>query len=231
MTAPYSIVDLLSLAASVAALAFTVAIYLLGRRLTFRDRRQRVRELEEKAWEVLGAIRTQNLNSKVIVMNVARYERGYDGSNELTWRGYAYEGHEIIEIVHGGVEVIVKGFETWYDTDGRRTLTKTARRAPNAVYVGHIPWDWIEDIAPHGDEFDGSPIFFVRHKAPGRRPFNFVTFREGTSVPFGPNDRDYFRPIPELGTRRPSWARDWWEFIKQYRLAQRVKRQQRHLHF
>lgn len=160
-------------------------------------------------------------------MNVARYERGYDGSNELTWRGYAYEGHEIIEIVHGGIEVIAMGVESWYDEQGRRTLTRSGRSAPSVVYVGHIPWEWIEDIAPRGDEFDGSPIFFVRHKAPGRRPFNFVTFREGSSVPFGANDRAFFMPIPELGTLRPSWARDWWDFLKQLSRAHRLARTQR----
>lgn len=132
-------------------------------------------------------------------MNVDRYRPGYDGSNDLTWRGYAYEGHEIIEIVHSGIEVIVMGVETRYDAEGRRTRTMTDSRARNAVYVGHIPWAGIEDIAPEGDEFDGSAIFFVRYRAPGRRPFDYVTFREGEPVPFGPNARDYYRPIRELG--------------------------------
>ncbi len=233
MSAEFSVVDLLSLFVGVASLAFTVAIFALGRKLTFRERRRRVRELEKKAWKVLGPIRTRGLNSKVIIMNVARYERGYDGSNEPTWRGNAYEGHEIIEIVHGGVEVIVMAVETWYDQQGRRSLTKSECRAPNALYVGHIPWDWIEDIAPRGDEFDGSAIFFVRYRAPGRRPFDYVTYREGISVLIGPNERPYYKPIPELGTRRPSWSRDWRMFIAGIRTERkmakaRMRRASRH---
>jgi hypothetical protein len=83
----------------VLSLLVTIAIFTFGRRLSFRQQRERVRELESKAWEVLGPIRTEGLNSKIIVMNVARYKRGYDGSNNMTRRGYAYTGPELIEIV------------------------------------------------------------------------------------------------------------------------------------
>lgn len=208
--------DLAALAIATASLGVTVAIFFLGRRLSFRQQRERVRELESKAWEVLGPIRTEGLNSKVIIMNVARYKRGYDGSNEMTWRGYAYEGKELIEIVHGGVEVIFRATNSYYDASGRRTFTKTDKPAPNVIEAGHIPWEWIEDIAPEGDEFDGSAIFFVRHKAPGWQPYNFITYREGSPVPFGPNNRDYYQQIPDLGTWRPQYIRDWVRFIKRF---------------
>lgn len=209
-------------AVSAATLGVMIAIFFLGRRLSFRQQRERVRELESKAWEVLGPIRTQGLNSKIIVMNVARYKRGYDGSNRMTWRGDAYSGPELIEVVHGGVEVILRGIESYHDASGRRTLSETSMRAQNVVEVGHIPWKWIEDIAPEGDEFDGSAIFFVRHRAPGRFPYDYITYREGKPVPFGPNDRDYYHPIPELGTRRPRFIRDWWRFMKQLRRQKKM---------
>lgn len=223
MTSAFSWVDLAALVVAVAALAVTVAIFLLGRRLSFRQQRERVRELEAKAWEVLGPIRTKGLNSKIIVMNVDRYKRGYDGSNDMTWRGYAFTGPEIIEIGHGGVEVIIRGAESYLDADGRRTLSRTSMPASTVIECGHISWTWIEDIAPEGDEFDGSAIFFVRHRAPGRQPYDYITFREGQSVPFGPNNRDYYQPIPELGTRRPEFLRDWWRFMKSLRLEKRLK--------
>jgi hypothetical protein len=86
MTGAFSWVDLVALAVVVAALGVTVAIFILGRRLSFRQQRERVRELEAKAGEVLGPIRTKGLNSKIIMMNVARYKRGYDGSNKMTWQ-------------------------------------------------------------------------------------------------------------------------------------------------
>jgi hypothetical protein len=200
--------------AGVLSFGVTVAIFFLGRRLSFRQQRERVRELEAKAWEVLGPIRTEGLNSKIIVMNVERYERGYDGGNNMTRHGYAYAGAELIEIVHGGVEVIVRAMASYYDAEGRRTLAATDKRAPTVIASGHIPWDWIEDITPNGDEFDGAPIFFVRYRAFGRQPYNFITFREGLPVPFGPNKRDYYPPVPELGTRRPLFVRDRFLFLK-----------------
>jgi hypothetical protein len=164
------------------------------------------------------------LNSKIIVMNVARYKRGYDGSNTTTWRGGVCSGPELIEIVHGGVEVILQGVESYYDSDMRRTLTKTDLAAPPVIVCGHIPWKWVEDIAPEGDEFDGSAIFFVRHSAPGRGAHDFITYREGIPVPFGPNDRDYYRPIPELGIWRPRIIRDWWAFGKSLRSHQQLEK-------
>lgn len=222
MSGSFSWVDLVALIVSVASLCVTVAIFLLGKRLSFRQQRERVRELEAKAWEVLGPIRTKGMNSKIIIMNVARYERGYDGSNEMAWRGYAYEGKELIEIVHGGVEVIFRVSKS-YDAGGRRTLSATNTPAPNVIEAGHIPWKWIEDIAPKGDEFDGSAIFFVRHRAPGRRPYNFITYREAQPVAFGPNNRDYFPQIPELGTWRPRLVRDWLDFVKRLRQNRKME--------
>lgn len=223
MTGAFSWVDLVALVVSTASLGVTIAIFFLGRRLSFRQQRERVRELEAKAWEVLGPIRTKGLNSKLIVMNVARYKRGYDGSNKMTWRGYAYEGKELIEIVHGGVEVIFRASNSYYDPNGIRTLTATGKPAPTVIECGHIPWGWIEDIAPEGDEFDGAAIFFVRHRAPGWQPYNFITYREGLPVPFGPNNRDYYQPIPELGTRRPRFIRDWFRFAKWLRQNRKME--------
>lgn len=214
MTGSFSWVDFVSLIVAAASLGVTVAIFQIGRRLSFRERRQRDAELAKKAWEVLGPIRTRGLNSKIIVMNAARYARGYDGSNTLTWRGYAYTGPEIIEINHSGIEVILGGQESYWDDKGRRTLTRTKRTAPNVVKTGHIPWKWMEHISPEGNEYDGSAIFFVRHRAPGHKPYDYITYREGTSTPFGPNNRDYYSPLPELGTRHPKFFRDWGKFVK-----------------
>lgn len=221
MSGSFSWIDIAVLVVAIASLVVTIAIYVLGRRLTFRQQRERARELEAKAWEVLGPIRTQGINSKVIVMNVARYKRGYDGGNELTWRGYAYGGAELIEIVHGGIEVIRRGTESYYDESGQRTLTATGKPAPAVIEVGHIPWAWIEDIAPEGDEFDGSAIFFVQHRAAGRSPYDFVTFREGRPVRFGPANRAYYAPISALGVRRPRPVFDRWIFLQALRGARR----------
>lgn len=223
VTGDYSWVDFVSLSISVASLGVTLAIFHIGRQLSFRQQRERVRELESKAWDVLKPIRTEGLNSKIIVMNAALYERGYDGSNKVTWRGGMFSSSELIEIVHNGVEVILSGIESYYDDRGHRTLTRTDRPAPNVAQIGHIPWKWIEDIAPEGDEYDGSAIFFVRHLAPGRRPYDYITYREGKPEPFGPNDRDYYHPVSELGVTKPR-IRDWLGFYASSRQLKRIQR-------
>lgn len=61
------------------------------------------------------------------------------------------------------------------------------------------------------------PSSFVRHIAPGRRPYDYVTFREGRPVPFGPNNHDYYPPVSELGTVRPHFFKDWWLFARTLR--------------
>lgn len=61
-------------------------------------------------------------------------------------------GPELIEINRGGVEVITRGIQSYFDMGNRRTLTETSKPAPNVIESGHIPCDWIEDIAPDGDE-------------------------------------------------------------------------------
>lgn len=206
---------------SLVSLSFTIAIFVIGRRLAFRQQRERIRELRGKAWSVLKPMRTEGLNSKIIVMNVARYKRGYDGSNTITWRGGMYSAGELIEISHGGVEVILSGKASFYNSDRTRTLIKTETPAPHVVEVGHIPWKWIEDIEPDGDEFDGSAIFFARHAAPGWQPYNFVTYKEATPVPYGLHGRDYYQPIPELGTLRPR-LNHWWNYAKLLRAHKKI---------
>jgi len=225
MTGTYSWVSLASLIVACLSLGVTVAIFMLGKRLSFRQQRERTRELKSATWDVLGPVRTNGLNNRIIVMNIARYKRGYDGSNELTWRGYSFTGPELIELGHGGVEVIESSVASYVDTDGRRTLHETNRRAASVFQCGHIPWAWIDHIEPQGDEFDGSAIFYVRCRAAGRRPYHHVTFRETNPVAFGPNNRDYYPQIPSLGTRRPRWRHDWWQFAQDLRTNRAILKQ------
>jgi hypothetical protein len=223
MTAAFSWVDLASLIVGVASLVVTIAIFRLGQRLTFRQRRERDAQLNDQAWEVLRPVRQQGLSSKVIIMNADRYDRRYDGTNDMNWHGLMFEGAEITDIDHGGVQVILHATESYYDGQGRRTLSKTSTPAENVLEIGHLPWDWIEHINPEGDEYDGSPIFFVHYRAAGRRPFDHITFHEAKPVPFGPHNRDYYRPVPDLRRRRPKFFVDWWKFMKSWRMNQQME--------
>lgn len=222
MSAVFSWVDLAGFVVSTLSLAVTVAIFLLGRRLTFRQERERATELEAKAWKVLAAIRNGESNSDIIVMNVARYRRDYTGVNTASRRGYAFGKYEFIEIAHDGIEVVLKTTECYVDERGNRTLAKTTDRAANVLVIGHIPWRWIEDIDPDGDAFDGYPIFFVRFRAPGREPFDGATYREAQPVQFGPAKRNYYPHVPELGVRRPRPIADRWRLLRAIRVDRQV---------
>ena len=168
-------------------------------------------------------MRNEGLNSKIIVMNVDRYKRGYDAQNRITWRGFAFLGYEMTEIANDGIEAIIKAVPSYFDSTGRRTLRPTPKPAPTVLEVAHIPWEWIEDIVPEGDEFDGAPIFFVRYRAPGRKPFNRLVYRESQAVPFGPHDRDYYPPAA-LRSQRPRRLRDWWAFGAELRTFKAMDR-------
>ncbi len=43
-------------------------------------------------------------------------------------------------------------------------------------------------------------------------------------VPFGLNGRDYYPPIPELGTWRPRTIHDWRAFIKDLRTSRAMEK-------
>jgi len=227
VTTAASWVDLAALAVALVSLVVTISIFLLGKRLSFKQQRERVHELEAKAWDVLGPIRQEGLNSSVIVMNVSRYERGYNGTNRVTWRGSSYSGVEIIEIGHGGIDVIDTVQASFLDDGGAITLKKTRRPGPNVVISGHIPWAWIDDITVDGDDFHNKSILFVQHRGSGRSPYDYLTVREATPVPYGPNDRDYFRPISNLETFRPKVAEAWWQFFQSWRLDRKMHRAER----
>lgn len=223
MNGSFSWVNVALLGVSVISLAVTILIFRLGRRLSFGQQRDRIRTLEARAWQVLKPMRDGTVDNGVIVMNVDRYEHGYDGSNSMTLGGYVYTKAEFIEIVHDGVEVILRGVECYLGPHGERTLTPSSRQAATVVEVGHIPWAWIEDIDPAGNEFDGSPIFYVRHRAAGRSPYDRYTFREGRPVPFGPTQREYFPPIRELGVHRPRPVVDRVRFFRDLRRAKAME--------
>src|SRR3712207_7052286 len=59
-------------------------------------------------------------------------------------------------------------------------------------------------------------------------PYTTLFRSEGLPVPFGPNNRDYYRPIPELGTWRPRFIRDWFRFVKRLRQNRKMERSEEH---
>jgi hypothetical protein len=190
--------------------ALSVGLFLLGKRLDFRSRMRRAEELSQT---VSGLVRAGGDELRdVILMNARRYERDYDGGNDTNRHGSVMAKAELLGVRHSGVDLVCDVVQNWFDSRGRRTLKATSRPAPNILRVGLVPFEFIEHINIHGDEFRAEPIFYVRYKGPGRSPFLSYRYVLSGPVPFGPADRPHFGPVSELGEEHPNRLTSWIRF-------------------
>lgn len=167
-----------SLAVAVATLvlgtAVSIVLYGLGRRLDFRSRMKRWDELRNII-NSLFVERRSELHD-VILMNSKRYEKDYDGGNDTNRHGSIMGKGELLGPRHNGVELICGVRESWTDAKGRRTLRKPGKRtvgttkAKNVYEVGFVPFEYVEHINLHGDEYRAEVIFYVRYAGPGKSP-------------------------------------------------------------
>lgn len=152
----------------------SIMIYRLGRRLDFRSRKRHADELAITL-NTLFITRQEGLHN-VILINSKRYERDYDGGNNANRHGYIMSKGELLGPRHNGVELICGVTKTWIDRNGSRTTQEPRKgsigwtRAENAYEVGLVPWDYIEHISLHGDEYRNEVLIYVRYKGPGKCP-------------------------------------------------------------
>lgn len=200
----------------------SVVLYRLGRRLDFRSRMRRWDELRDTV-NTLFIERRSELHD-VILMNSKRYEKDYEGGNDANRHGYIMGKGELLGPRHNGVELICKVLETWTDSSGRRTLRKPGKKsegwtkARNVFEVGLVPWEYIEHINLHGDEYRAEVIFYVRYKGPGKSPYRSYTYVEGEGHHIGPTGRIYFDLADELGEHRPNRLLAWVKFQRTRRV-------------
>lgn len=212
-----------SLAVSVATFILgtivSVVIYKLGRRVDFRSRMRRWDELRTQTNQLHLTGQTNDLR-ELILMNARRYEKDYDGGNDANRHGFVMGKYELVDAKHNGVELITRVAETWVRDDGSlsvRPLSRKSRelgRGANVFEVGFVPFDYIEHINPSGDEYRAEPIFFVKHRGPGKSPVTSYRYVETESYRLRPEGRQYFRRITELGEVRPNRLRAWVRFQK-----------------
>lgn len=209
-------IDTASLAVGLLALlvgtAVTFVVHGLSRRLDFRTRIQSREELASAARGFAAEMHIEGLNSEVLLLNADTYEKAYDGGNKFTRRGYLQLRAEFAEVQHDGLAFIGHVTHAWHDSDGHVTLTPTSQRAENVLVVGHIPFEWIEHINPHGNEFKNAPLVYSHFRGPGRSPYAYFTYHEAKPTEFGPRARPYYRPVLDIPNRRLSRLEGWKKF-------------------
>lgn len=209
LSTPLAIASLVvSLATFVLGALVSVVLYKLGRRVDFRSRMRRWDELRDQTNKLhfLGSDQLREL----ILMNARRYEDDYNGGNDANRHGFVMGKYELVDARHNGIEVITRVAETWTSLDGTRSLRPRSRKNPelgrseNVFEVGFVPFDFVEHINPSGDEYRGEPIFFVKHKGPGKSPITTYSYAETRGYRLREEGRLYFHRVPQLGEVRPN---------------------------
>lgn len=209
----------------------SVVLYALGRRLDFRSKMRRWDDLHTTV-NSLFIERRDELHD-VILMNAKRYEKDYDGGNNANRHGYIMSKGELLGPRHNGVELICDTVATWTNSNGRRTLrrprpwAKNRTRAENVYEVGFVPFEYIDHINLHGDEYRAEVIFYVKHNGPGKSPYRSFTYVEGRGKHIGPSGRLYFDPVHELGEWRPNRLTAWLRFQRTRVIHRRMDRASR----
>lgn len=206
-----------SVLALVAGTVVTIVVYQLSRRLDFRARLHTWDELHRVVRAFAADMHENGLNTDVLLLNADRYEKDYDGGNRLTRHGWIQLRSEYIDVRHNGISLLADVVPAWRDGAGRLVLKKTNDPAGNVLRVGLVPFEWVEHIEPHGNEYKNAPLIYVHFRGRGRSPYASFTYHQAQFVPMGPRDRPYYPEIPELGVTRvgriAGWVgywRQWW---------------------
>lgn len=195
--------------------AITVIVYRLGRRLDFRTRMHTWDELHGVIRGFAAEMHDKGLNTDVLLLNADRYEKDYDGSNRFTRHGFVQLGSEYIDVRHNGLLLLAGVVPTWLGPTGRRVLRETDQPAGNVLKVGLVPFEWVEHIAPRGNEYKNAPLVYVHFRGRGHIPYASFTYHETNAVPMGARGRPFYPPISELGVDRPTPLQGWLSFWRQ----------------
>lgn len=125
-----------------------VAIYLLQRKITDKQRIDHRLEIEGKTGQKLHDIHYKDHSSKVHLYNSKLINKKYFSENKrsIIW-GYPYHAAELYAANFDGLEFVV-GIEKINDTKHYK--------------IGVIPYEYILGIKPDGDGSFNGMIFFVK---------------------------------------------------------------------
>lgn len=140
--------DYLALAGIVVSGFIAIAIYLLQRRLSDKQRVENRLEVEEKTRLKLYDIQYKDHSSKIQLYNAKLLNKKYFSQNkrDIIW-GYPYHAAELYSANFDGLEFVI-GIEEW----NKKKYYK----------VGVIPYENILGIRPEGDGSFNGMIIYVK---------------------------------------------------------------------
>lgn len=144
----------------------------LSRQQTFRERFARREAIQKQIEDLLYKIRN-GINSKVELLNVAKYDTHYPANNEKNRHGYTYIGAELKGYHFAGVEFFCGNISAYQLDDNRfsRKQSTPNQESKTILGTGVVPYDWIESVDIRGDDTSYRPQFYVHFKGKDKYPY------------------------------------------------------------
>ena len=152
-------------------------VHKLSRQKSFSERFQRRESIQKKIEDMLYKIRNGG-NSKVELINVAKYDKYYPHNNKETRKGYTYIGAELKGYHFGGVEFfceVIVGYPLQVGYFSSRKLSPEHEQT-TLFTTGTIPYEWIESIDINGDDTTSRPQFYVHFLGIKKRPYTKLRY-------------------------------------------------------
>ena len=151
-------------------------VYNLSKQQTFRERFARREKIQKQVEDLLYKIRN-GINSKVELINIAKYDDYYPLNNEKNRHGYTYLGAELKGYHFAGVEFFSEIITAYKIEDGKFSKKQTGnQKAVNVFVAGVIPYEWIESVDLRGDDTSYRPQFYTHFKGKDKYPYKTLRY-------------------------------------------------------
>lgn len=148
-------------------------VFFLSKKLSSRARLEHKEKIKQKAEELLSEIHSKKLNSEVYMVNINRYFKDYPSNKEKIFEGYSHIKAEIKSTRFDGIQFFCSmPVEVYKKANGKLSFKgEDKEKVFNAFPVGIVPYEWVEYIDLHGDEYGYVPLFYCHFK--GKTNWNF----------------------------------------------------------
>jgi hypothetical protein len=148
-------------------------VFFLSKKLSSRARLEHKEKIKLKAEELLSEIHSKKLNSEVYIVNINRYFKDYPSNKEKIFEGYSHIKAEIKSTRFDGIQFFCSmPVEVYKKANGKLSFKgEDKEKVFNAFPVGIVPYEWVEHIDLHGDEYGYVPLFYCHFK--GKTNWNF----------------------------------------------------------
>ena len=153
-------------------------VYSLSQQKTFGERFARRESIQKQVEDLLYKTRN-GTSSKVVLINIAKYDTHYPSKNDRNKHGYTYLSAELKSYYFGGVEFfceVITGYMLKGDNFSKKATT-VGQEPVNIFVSGVIPYEWVESIDLRGDDTSYRPQFYVHFKGKNKSPYkNFYYY-------------------------------------------------------